>query len=323
MNDLRREMVQLPIWPEPVRGGPNALLRSALFAGIASKKRKVLGTQPRVDEEPEGVEIIAQAGVRIKYAGTQLNQYDADVFFEALHLARRDPLGTECLFTGNSFLKSIGRAAGKLNYQDLDNSLRRLNRGTVDVEWKAGGRPYVFTGHLVSNFTRETDSKLYKVTFDKEIRTLFAPASWTQLEWAERMALRGGPLAQWLHSYFSTHAVALPVSVEYLHKLSGSSRTVLKGFGTDLRAAMDTIHETIGWEFAWAGDVVTVTRTPSGAQIRHLSRKSAAANRKRIEAAKNKGALDPVKAALQRRDEGLTQFGDILSGLLKYQPRRR
>jgi hypothetical protein len=37
---------QLPSWPEPVRGGPNALLRSALFAGIHSKKRQVLGTRP-------------------------------------------------------------------------------------------------------------------------------------------------------------------------------------------------------------------------------------------------------------------------------------
>jgi hypothetical protein len=34
---------QLPSWPEPVRGGPNALLRSALFAGIHSKKRRELG----------------------------------------------------------------------------------------------------------------------------------------------------------------------------------------------------------------------------------------------------------------------------------------
>ncbi|WP_114211447.1 hypothetical protein [Acidisarcina polymorpha] len=65
----RRDIVQLSIWPEPVRGGPNALLRSALFAGIASKKRKVLGTQVSPVKAPEGVEIIAQAGSRIKYAG--------------------------------------------------------------------------------------------------------------------------------------------------------------------------------------------------------------------------------------------------------------
>jgi hypothetical protein len=31
---------QLAIWPDHVRGALNALLRSALFAGIHSKKRK-------------------------------------------------------------------------------------------------------------------------------------------------------------------------------------------------------------------------------------------------------------------------------------------
>ena len=54
---------QLPMWPEPVRGGPNVLLRSALFAGIASKKRKILGTQTRPEKKPEGVIIAAQDGI--------------------------------------------------------------------------------------------------------------------------------------------------------------------------------------------------------------------------------------------------------------------
>ena len=311
-NDSRREMVQLPIWPEAVRGGPNAILRSALFAGIASKKRKVLGTQIRPEKEPEGVEIVAQGDDRIRYAGTQLNQYDADVFFEALHLARRHPLETECMFTGHSFLKAIGRATNDLCYEDLEDSLRRLNRGTVEIEWKTARGHFVFEGHLISDFTREKQSKLYKVTFAKEIRTLFAPASWTQLEWAERMALRGGPLAQWLHSYFSTHAVPLPVSVEYLHKLSGSNRTVLKGFGTDLRAAMDRIHEQIGWEFTWAGDLVTVTRPPSGTQVRHLARLTA----KRDRAA----AVERHAKTEARKARGLTKWTDVLPDLFKPDP---
>src|SRR4051794_40314994 len=81
--------VQLPMWPEPVRGGPNAILRSALFAGIHSKKRQVLGTSSGPDREPEGVPVAAQDGIKITFAGRQLNQYDADVFFEALHRARK------------------------------------------------------------------------------------------------------------------------------------------------------------------------------------------------------------------------------------------
>jgi hypothetical protein len=73
----QKRPVQLPMWPEPVRGGPNAVLRSALFAAIYSKKRRKLGIQTSPEKEPEGITIAAQDGITIKYAGTQLNQYDA------------------------------------------------------------------------------------------------------------------------------------------------------------------------------------------------------------------------------------------------------
>jgi hypothetical protein len=101
---------QLPFWPEPVRGGPNALLRSALFAGIHSKKRQVLGTRSEPTRPLQGVTIAAQDGITIKFAGDQLNQFDADVFLEALHRARYHPLETECLFRGHDFLKGLAAA---------------------------------------------------------------------------------------------------------------------------------------------------------------------------------------------------------------------
>src|SRR5262249_17249130 len=34
------KIIQLPLWPEPVRGAPNTLLRSAFFAAIHSKGAK-------------------------------------------------------------------------------------------------------------------------------------------------------------------------------------------------------------------------------------------------------------------------------------------
>jgi hypothetical protein len=172
---------QLPIWPDSVRGGPNAILRSALFAGIQSKKRQVLGTQLRPDKKPEGVAIASQDGIKITFAGTQFNQYDADVFFETLHRARRAPLETACEFKGAEFLKAIGRSCNNLSYEDLEESLDRLRRGSVDLEWNINARHYRFSGSLIAYYIRETTTKRYKVTFAKEILTLFAPASWTQL----------------------------------------------------------------------------------------------------------------------------------------------
>jgi len=297
---------QLPMWPEPTRGGPNALLRSAFFAGIHSKKRRRLGTQPGVDKEPEGVMIAAQDGIKIKYAGTQLNQYDADVFFEAVHRARKEPLGTECVFGGSDFLREIGRSDSKGNYNDLDESLRRLRRGELEAEWTINGRHYIFTGSLIASYVRETTTKHYKVTFAKEVRTLFATASWTQLEWEQRKALKGKPLAQWLHSYFSTHAAPFPVSVAYLHEKSGSPTTLLKHFKTELKRAFESLHDTLGWEFVWDDNLVALTRPPSASQARHIQRKVQKADRVKKE-----------REMTKRRQYAneLTPVSSILSGL--------
>ncbi|MBV8811086.1 MAG: replication initiator protein A [Acidobacteriaceae bacterium] len=268
------KIIQLPLWPEPVRGAPNTLLRSAFFAAIHSKKRRKLGSQTKPEEEPEGVIIAAQDGISIKYAGTQLNQYDADVFFEALHRARHHPLETECFFRGYDFLKAIGRSDAEGNYEDLDHSLRRLRNGTVDLEWKINGRHYIFTGSLVASYVREKNSKLYKITFAKEIRDLFGPACWTQLEWEERMLLKGHPIAQWLHSFYSSHAEPFPLSLAYLHQKTGSTRPLLKNFRTDLKNALTALEKKLGWKTIWKDDLLTIVRRPSAAQIRHLNNKA-------------------------------------------------
>jgi hypothetical protein len=288
---------QLPSWPEPVRGGPNALLRSALFAGIHSKKRTELGTRPRPDEPRKGVTVAAQDGITITFAGDQLNQYDADVFFETLHRARLHPLETECLFRGYDFLKAIGRSNAQPNYDDLHNSLTRLRNGNLVVEWKINGRHYEFNGSLISHYVREKNTKLYKVTFAKEINVLFAPACWTRLEWDERQLLKGHPLAQWLHSYFSTHAEPYPVSVKFLHEKSGSKHALLKNFRIDLKKALATLEKRLGWKATWNGDLVTVTRPPSPSQARHLITKQAARNGKREPKREGKG-LTPASRTL-------------------------
>jgi hypothetical protein len=317
---------QLPIWPDAVRGGPNVLLRSAFFAGIQSSKRKTLGEQRSPDTEPEGVVIAAQDGQSIKYAGTQLNQYDADVFFEVLHRSRRHPLGNEATFSGANFLNSIGRSRNNLNYDDLDNSLRRLKRGTVDVSWNINGHRYVFTGSLIDSYTREIDSKIYRISLSPQIKQLFAPASWSVIEWDERMMLKGKPLAQWLHSYFTTHARPYPVSVAFLKDKTGSPTKLLKHFRVELRNALNTIQATIGWTFEIQDDLVKVTRPPTDSQARYLSR--ADTRRKAIEDMKKRDkerTLLPVRAT-PKAPEPKPQMNspkDILESLFDAKFRKR
>ena len=319
---LRHLPSQLPMWPDAVRGGPNVLLRSAFFAGIKSGKRQTLGIQISPDREPEGVEIAAQDGISIKYAGTQLNQYDADVFFEVLHLSRRSPLGTDALFTGASFLAAIGRSRNNLNYEDLDNSLRRLKRGVVDVSWNIGARRYVYCGSLIASYTRETESKIYRITLSPEISTLFAPASWTQIEWEERRTLMGKPLAQWLHSYFCTHARPYPVTVNFLKEKTGSPTKLLKHFKVELRTALQTMTDSIGWSVEWDGDLVKVSRPPTDSQARHLLKVDARSQTLRESKKQMQGRpreLPILQASLkdvQRGGSGLSRVETTLGALL-------
>ena len=306
---VRQIPAQLPIWPDAVRGGPNVLLRSAFFAGIQSRQRRTLGHQTSVDKEPEGVVIAAQDGVSIKFAGTQLNQYDADVFFEATHRARTQPLETECVFEGASFLKAIGRTDSPGNYEDLHQSLDRLRHGTVEINSDRA----VYRGSLISAYTRNHDTKLFHVAFRPEILKLFSHASYTQLEWQQRQKLKGKPLALWLHSYYSTHAEPFPVSAAYLLKMTGSPAP-LKHFRQYLKSALDEL-ETIGWTPSFKKDRVTIIKEPSKSQGRHLERQTQ--RKKRI--AHERRMLEAASAAAQRpkRGEGgLSRASDLLPNLL-------
>lgn len=264
----------LPIWPDEVRGGPNPLLRSAFFAAVASKHRKIFEDRTTVAKEPEGIVIAAQDGITIKYTGTQLNQYDADVFFEILHRSRRSPLGTVVFFTGSEFLESIGRVRNNLNYEDLETSLRRLKRGVVDVAWRTPtNKPMAYSGNLIAEVERETESKLYKVSLFPKIKVLFEPTNFTYLQWQDRKKLLRAPLAQWLHSYFSTHAKPFPISVDWVQEKSGHASSRRADFLRTLRKAIDVLQEKLDWQVEWTeDDRLKVTHQPTQSQQRHIER---------------------------------------------------
>jgi hypothetical protein len=58
---LPKNVVQLPLWPDPVRAVPNGFLRSALFGAIAKWRRQYI----------DGETIAALDGIEIRYKGQQ------------------------------------------------------------------------------------------------------------------------------------------------------------------------------------------------------------------------------------------------------------
>jgi hypothetical protein len=234
--------VKLPPWPEAVRGVPNAVLRSALFGAIKRGKRAF---QQRVKKA-------SVDGVRVIHTGPQLDQADLDVWEQCLHLARTNRLGDGIKFTGYSFLKAIGRGTGKSQHEWLKAALSRLMTSLVELE--DGKKAYA--GQLIHHWYRDEETGHHFMVLNPKIVDMFGVDGWTQIEFEQRQALRKQPLAQWLHSFYSTHIVPYPYKVETLHRLCGSEAKLLTDFRKDLKAALDKVAYATGW--TWEIDVTNL-----------------------------------------------------------------
>ena len=262
---LPKNVVQLPLWPEVVRGVPNAALRSALFGAIKKGARAYLERQ----------EIHAQEGIRIVYTGARLDQGDLDVWETVLHTVRLQALGDECRVTAYQLLKVLGKTDTGINRDTLDRRLSRMKATGVDV---TVGR-YGYEGSLIDEVYRDKETRQYVIRLNPKLRALFAADQFTQVDWTVRHALDGKPLAQWLHGYYASHAKPYPVNVATLLKLSGSENTEPRSGRQTLRKALDALADAStanGQPFSHdiRGDLVHVQKLASGTQRRHLAKKA-------------------------------------------------
>lgn len=282
------EVVQLPLWPEPARGTPNSFLRSALFAAIQGKTRKFL----------DKALLAAQKGYSVKFTGKQLDQSDLDVWEHAVHLARQHPLGNVCVFRANAFLKAIGRSNGKANYVWLDDAITRLVACAVEI--RCGSK--VFVGSLLSSAPRDEETGVYKLRLDPDTIKLYGATDWTSLEWQQREALKGKPLALWLHGFFATHAQAYPMKVQTLMELSGSGTKTKKHFTAALKRAFADLEAVAGIKATFDGDLVAVEKIPTPAQAKHLTMKKTRQRRpKKVPAAREEIFLQPIGTVLKEK----------------------
>ena len=264
----------------PGQGDPTALVaraqarcteRRAAWGAVRGHPGKT--RHSGLSEQP----IATQDGVTIRYTGAQLDQADLDVWEQALHLVRTQALGTECHFTEKGFLKALGRQTGKSDRTWLRSAISRLTAATVEI---SNGR-LTYGGSLVS-FSRDEDTGHTVLEINPKLARFFSPTRWTQIDWEQRQQLRGKPLALWLHGFYASHAAPYPLTVEYLHKLSGSQTKQLKHFKQNLTQAL--------WDLEAAGaiksfeirdDLVHVRTVPSKSQQKHLVARRPPARRRR------------------------------------------
>lgn len=243
----KNAIVQLPLWPEPKRGAPNSFIRSALFAAIQSKDRKFM---------KEAV-LASQDGITIKFTGEQLNQADLDVWETIVHLAREQPLGTVASFTAHGILKAMGMPTGNSQHKQLHSTIIRLTACAVEITHE--GKTYF--GPLIKSGAKDEITRHYGVELNKGIIKLFGENQWTALDWQQRQELRGQPLAQALHAFYSSHREPYAVKLQTIQAYTGSRNRQLASFRRQVRAALnELVNAGFLVAFDFDGDLIRVVR---------------------------------------------------------------
>jgi len=223
-------LVQIPIWPDHLRGSPNVMVRSALFTAASDRsKRPVLRERS----------IAAWSGSELNYSGPLLTQYDADVWYQLLHLYRVQNVseGVRIFFSSRSFLKAIGRKVSGAAANTLADSINRLYVCGLGLRI---GSVVVATNHrLVRRYGRDDATGKWSVELEPFALKLFE-YGYTRFKRADRLALRTST-AKYLHTYVCSHRATGKhphrIGLEQLQSLCGQ-KSQPKRFRRQIRTGM-------------------------------------------------------------------------------------
>ena len=229
---LETGVIHLPTWREDRCGLPNSFPRSALFAAIQSKDRLDL----------KKVEIFSQQGISVTYTGEQLNQEDLTVWLALVDLMKKDPLGTECRFTGHEILKYMDLGTGGSAYERLNDTIVRMIACAVIIKMST----QTYMGSLIHGCVIDERTKVYKLNLNRHLIKLFGDNDWTAIDLEQRKQLRNKPLCLKLHGYYSSHENPLPVSLEFLLNITGSTNSQKSSFKRQVKTALTELV-TIGF----------------------------------------------------------------------------
>lgn len=229
-------LVQLPLWPESIRGLPTAVARSALFT--------VNYSDPRANYRRQI--IASQEGINIVYTGEELRVDDEDVLLQLIHLARLQPMGESVTFATHSIIKALGWSINKASYERLYDCIVRMKATNVTIKFtNTDGSWLEYHESLIASAEHggkdslnRTDS-LWRLRFHKRVLVLFGDNSYTSLDWKTRLDLP--PLAKKLHSLYMSYEDPPGMPVATLQTLTGSRIKQLKQFRYKLREALNLL----------------------------------------------------------------------------------
>lgn len=125
---------------------------------------------------------------------------------------------------------------------------------------------------LIERGVRDEETGRYVVEINPDLAAFYGRSQWTQIDWEQRQLMRSKPLALWLHGFYASHAEPHALTVEYLHKLSGSQTKQLRKFKQNLTQALQALEAANAIRgFTIQDNLVHVQTVPSKSQQRHLA----------------------------------------------------
>lgn len=224
---------------------PNSLARSMLFSSVPSNVKRRQYTEETLIASWPDVDLYQRAGI-------QMSQSEASVWMELLRMTMAcaapgptDQRKVKVQFTASELLRALGRDTGGSDKKDLLKTISRLGKALLRV--KIGGSVR-FTGKLLSFASDQPSADhRYEVQMNMALASLFA-GGWAFIDLRQRQALKGNPLAQWLHAHYSTHSKKpLRIGHRKLQELCGRAKMREKIWLKGLQSALSLMQLVTTW----------------------------------------------------------------------------
>ncbi|UUZ66195.1 replication initiator protein A (plasmid) [Polaromonas sp. P1-6] len=187
--------------------------------------------------------IASLSNYEVTYTGQDLQQDDLSVWMSLINLARNQPMSDSILFTGYALIKDLGWRMHSESYKRAQESIERLK--VTGIEISTNNKETAYSGSLIREYAwTAKDVKgnaRWMVRFEPRVSTLFMEDTTTLLEWETRKKIgTRATVAQWLHSFYSSHREPIPLKVEKLYELCRSGDS-LSSFRRNIKNALNKL----------------------------------------------------------------------------------
>lgn len=180
---------------------PNHLNRSSLFAPVARGKRRW----------HRQTAMVTRKDCVLEYTGEQLDEADADIIMALIAHAQPFPLGTPVPLNRAELLRTLGRSAGKHDYEWLHRRIKALTEATLFLEAKKpdGSTRYTIgktvSFRIIAAFVYDGTAQTYSYTLDPRWVQLFGNHEYALIDWDKRLQIgRGQDMAKTLQRLIAT-----------------------------------------------------------------------------------------------------------------------